>query len=329
MFDELIPVMTFTIDVHVLQTHPHLLRQFAQRRAALSLPFAFLPLCCLRNRYVQALSKIPRSSLPALHRPNRRMRGKRPRPRKCQLLTAEVLYTRRKDLDGFRGGLLMKIIKLHFVLQTALLAIFSAAIARAESTDTFPHSKSPPYSKQALQSKIEYCQTCHGPSGEGAHATNPIPRLAGQQTKYFENQLRAFSQLSRQSNVMFNAAHGMSPALEAALAAYFRDLNPKPLGGAPRELVDSGKRIYAEGVPSSNVAACAVCHGPEAKGNEAVPRLAGQLHDYIFKKLTNWEKERGQNLAVPDKSAAIMKPVAHSLDEAQIAAVAAYLSNLE
>jgi hypothetical protein len=29
--------------------------------------------------------------------------------------------------------------------------------------------------------------------------------------------------------------------------------------------------------------------------------LAGQLYDYVVNKLTNWEKERGQNPASPDR----------------------------
>jgi hypothetical protein len=42
----------------------------------------------------------------------------------------------------------------------------------------------------------------------------------------------------------------------------------------------------------------------------------------------NWDKERGQDKAKPDTSA-IMQPIAHSLNDAQIRAVAAYLSYLE
>src|SRR5665213_3212081 len=73
---------------------------------------------------------------------------------------------------------------------------------------------------------------------------------------------------------------------------------------------------------------CASCHGPDAKGADAFPRLAGQLHDYVAKKLMNWSKERGQDTAKPDTSA-IMAPIAHSLTEPQVKAVAAYLSYLE
>jgi cytochrome c553 len=44
--------------------------------------------------------------------------------------------------------------------------------------------------------------------------------------------------------------------------------------------------------------------------------------------LANWSKERGQDPAKPDTSV-IMQPIAHSLTEQQIKAVAAYLSYLE
>jgi cytochrome c553 len=127
---------------------------------------------------------------------------------------------------------------------------------------------------------------------------------------------------------MFKVAHSLSPEMLAALAQHFNELNPKPLGGAPRELVDTGQKIFKEGVPEANIPPCATCHGPDAKGNGQFPRLAGQLYPYIIKVLGNWDKERGQDAANPDTSA-IMKPIAHKLTKSQIQAVAAYLSYLE
>ncbi|MFY9876395.1 MAG: cytochrome C, partial [Rhodomicrobium sp.] len=59
-----------------------------------------------------------------------------------------------------------------------------------------------------------------------------------------------------------------------------------------------------------------------------IPRLAGQLDDYITSKLANWSNERGQDPTNPDTSA-IMQPIAHRLTPAQMAAVAAYLNYLE
>ena len=82
------------------------------------------------------------------------------------------------------------------------------------------------------------------------------------------------------------------------------------------------------GVSDANIPPCASCHGPEAKGNGAFPRLAGQLDEYIQNKLLGWGRERGQDPANPDTSA-IMQPIAHTLTKAQIAAVAAHLNYLE
>ena len=127
---------------------------------------------------------------------------------------------------------------------------------------------------------------------------------------------------------MYNVAHVLTPSTQAALAKYFHGLSAKPVGGAPKELVAAGKKIYEEGLVDANVPPCASCHGPEAKGDGEFPRLAGQLHDYIFNKLVNWSEERGQDPKHPDASA-IMQPIAHNLTKAQIAAVAAYLNYLE
>ena len=206
----------------------------------------------------------------------------------------------------------------HLALTAALAAIFFITGANAQVV----------FSEQELQAKLAYCKTCHGLSGQGYRGANPMPRLAGQQPEYLENQLHAFIERRRTNPIMNNVAHVLSPNMITALAAHFKDLNPKPLGGAPQELVATGKKIYQEGVPGTDIPACASCHGPEAKGDGAFPRLAGQLHDYILRKLVNWSKERGQDPANPDTSA-IMEPIAHGLTEPQIKAVAAYLSYLE
>jgi cytochrome c553 len=185
----------------------------------------------------------------------------------------------------------------------------------------------PGISAQVLKAKTDYCKTCHGIEGQGFRGSFPMPRLAGQQPEYIANQLQAFIERRRTNPVMFNVAHVLDPAMVKALSEYFKELNPKPLGGAPKEPVPEGKKIYEEGIPSANIPPCASCHGPDGKGADAFPRLAGQLNDYILKKLTNWEKERGQDKANPDASA-IMQPIAHDLTAEQIKAVAAYVSQL-
>ena len=216
----------------------------------------------------------------------------------------------------------MKLSNIRLALPAAILAIVVSATGRAEDAGTAD------FSTQALQAKIQYCKTCHGVSGQGFHGSTPIPRLAGQQTEYIENQLRAFIEHRRNNKYMYNVSHVLSPAMRTALAKHFSELNPKPLGGAPKGLVAMGKKIYEGGIPDADVPPCASCHGPEAKGAGEFPRLAGQLNDYILNKLVNWNTERGQDPAKPDTSA-IMQPIAHKLTKPQIEAVAAYLNYLE
>lgn len=179
-----------------------------------------------------------------------------------------------------------------------------------------------------VRAKLAYCEDCHGAAGQGFHGYFPIPRLAGQQPPYLINQLKAFVAHRRTNNIMFNVAHALNAGMMNALAADFRGLNPPPLGGGARQSAARGREIFQNGVPEANVAACAACHGPEAQGSGEIPRLAGQLPDYVFNKLVNWSKERGQIASEPDISA-VMSPVAHSLTRSQVEAVAAYLSYLK
>jgi cytochrome c553 len=215
----------------------------------------------------------------------------------------------------------MKRINVHSIV--AALAFVGGLPMAASAQQATKNSAAP----ADFQAKVTYCKTCHGLSGQGFHGAIPIPRLAGQQTEYFENQLGAFLERRRENKFMFGVVHALTPETIAALSAHFHDLDAKPLGGAPKDLVSTGKKIYQEGA-GSDVPACGTCHGEDAKGNGPFPRLAGQLHDYVFNKLVNWSKERGQDPAKPDTSA-IMEPIAHGLTQDQVRAVAAYLNYLE
>jgi cytochrome c553 len=212
----------------------------------------------------------------------------------------------------------------RFILQLAFAFMLVLGVSTAHAQDT--HAVG--VSAKDVQAKLAYCEVCHGVSAQGFRGYYPIPRLAGQQPQYLENQLQAFVEHRRTNTIMFNVGHVLSPAMITALATDFHELSPKPLGGAPKDLIPAGKKIFDEGILSSNVPACSSCHGPDAKGNGPFPRLAGQLNDYVISKLLNWTKERGQNPTSPDTSA-IMAPIAHRLTKPQIEAVAAYLSYLE
>jgi cytochrome c553 len=209
---------------------------------------------------------------------------------------------------------------LRLKLLTALLVVASAATARAQEAGA-------PARQSGLEAKLEYCKTCHGLQGQGYMGYFPMPRLAGQQPEYIEAQLRAFIERRRTNPIMFNVAHVLSPSMLTALAAHFRNLNPRPFGGAPRGSTATGKRIFEEGLPEANVPACAACHGTDGHGQNEIPRLAGQLFPYTVGQLSGWRSERGQGSAVD--TSAIMAPTAHNLTRSQVEAVAAYVSNLQ
>jgi cbb3-type cytochrome c oxidase subunit III len=218
----------------------------------------------------------------------------------------------------------MRGIGLQLSLQAAIIAIVFAATACVDGAEAAG------VSQHDLKAKLDYCEVCHGIDARGFVGYYPVPRLAGQQVEYVENQLKGFVERKRENtaspektNVMFNVGHVLSPEMIKALATNFHELNPKPVGGAPKELVASGQKIFEGGVPSAKVPACASCHGDHAEGNGPIPRLAGQLYPYVVTQLTNWAKERAET------NSNIMAPIAHGLTESQIHAVAAYVSYLQ
>ena len=209
--------------------------------------------------------------------------------------------------NGFK-----KTIRLWSIFQLAIVTIALAPPARAEN---------------AVEAKIGYCQDCHGHLGQGYRGYYPIPRLAGQQVEYIKNQLSAFIERRRTNNIMFSVAHVLRPAEMTVIATKFHSFDPGPIGGVPKARVAAGKKIFEDGIPEQNVAACAACHGPNAEGRGQFPRLAGQLYPYTIKALSNWSGERGQIPGKPDVSV-VMAPVAHSLSRQEIESVAAYVGSL-
>src|SRR6516165_6983034 len=101
----------------------------------------------------------------------------------------------------------MKLWCLPSSLQTA---IFTAGLVAAATCASA-------YSERDLEAKVEYCKTCHGLSGQGYRGSIPMPRLAGQQTEYLENQLRAFIERRRESKFMFAVANALNPTMLPAL----------------------------------------------------------------------------------------------------------------
>jgi cytochrome c553 len=203
----------------------------------------------------------------------------------------------------------MKTGGLKLVVQAAVLAIFMPAAAHAGGVDA----------------KLELCQSCHNLSFQGYSGYLIMPRLAGQTPEYITNQLQAFAERKRERGMFFNIArtHRVPAGMQDALGRRFHSMHGKPLGGGPKHLVETGKRIYLDGVAGEDVPACASCHGQDAEGKDVSGRLAGQSYRYLVRELTRWKDARGQGTeqGAPKKKA-------HTLSPSEIEAVSAYVSYL-
>jgi cytochrome c553 len=181
-----------------------------------------------------------------------------------------------------------------------------------------------------IEEKLGYCRNCHGDCFQGFSAYFTAARLAGQQEQYLLNQFNSLRKHVRDDPVaqrfMYPVVSHGTPDLWPAIAKYLSTLDAPPAADGPRHLVEAGRKIYEEGVPEANVPACAACHGPEAHGQDQIPRLAGQLYAYMLDELTDWQQGyRAKDPADPSNEN-IMVPIAKALSKEHTKEVAAYLS---
>jgi len=208
-------------------------------------------------------------------------------------------------------------------MKSAILALAAAAAALSAGCANPQRSRdtaNPAVPAVTLAQQV--CSNCHGMTGS---AVSPnFPNLAAQTQPYLVSQLSGFQSHSRRDPAGFEYMWGLSRHLTseqiAGLAAYYAGQSPtvQPIEGDSR-WIEAGKLIFASGVADKGVPACAACHGPEAKGNEGFPRLAGQHADYLVKQLGVFQRTDER----PEGS--IMKTVAHGLTQQNIQDVAAYL----
>ncbi len=76
------------------------------------------------------------------------------------------------------------------------------------------------------QSRLQACDSCHGPNGTGEKPA--IPYLSGQFKQYIESQLQMFRRSDRKNSEMEAVSHQITDQERAAVAAYFDQL-PLPL----------------------------------------------------------------------------------------------------
>ena len=174
----------------------------------------------------------------------------------------------------------------------------------------------------AGKNKSMACAGCHGADGNSAMAI--WPKLAGQHAGYLAKQLDDFKSGARKDPTMTAMAASLQKQDIDDIAAYYA-AQPIKVGTANAALVAAGEKIYRAGNKENGVAACMACHGPAGAGNAAAkfPSLGGQHTDYIAKTLKDF-----RNGVRTNDSAKMMQDVAAKLSDADIKAVASYMSGL-
>ena len=165
------------------------------------------------------------------------------------------------------------------------------------------------------------CYSCHGLAG--LSTTSQFPKLAGQNVEYLTKQMFNFQTRARRSVVMEEQMAGLTGNEVEALALYFsRQASSAEAVENPRALA-LGRKIYFDGNPQKGVSACASCHGPNARGAQMLPRLAGQHATYIERQLRAFIARSRTN----DRYK--MHMVARGLVNEEIQSVAYFISGMD
>lgn len=167
----------------------------------------------------------------------------------------------------------------------------------------------------AGRQKAQTCIACHGPGG---NSVNPaVPSLAGQPQQFLVTQLFMFRAGNRKDPQMSPAAANLTNADLNDLAAYFSAQAPAP----PAHAVNPDKA--AAGRRLAEQYHCVACHGPALKGQQHIPRLAGQQRDYLRTQL------RGFKAGTRFDMDGNMSSAAQPLSDADIEILADYLAGLK
>ena len=172
------------------------------------------------------------------------------------------------------------------------------------------------------QAPYEQCGYCH--EYDGNSKMPMYPRLAGQQAAYIVKQLQDF-RAGRRLGQMQATAELLSDEDIQIVANYFSqqsmqvDTTP-PLSEAQKQLA---AKLYFDGDPKRDLAACASCHGENGQGGASIPRLAGQHAPYLYDQLLAFQTGSRSNDAQGQ-----MQDITRQLSVLELQVMVKFLSRL-
>lgn len=210
---------------------------------------------------------------------------------------------------------------LAFILTALLSGHAYAELSHADSVN-------------AGKAKTASCVSCHGEHG---NSTMPMfPKLAGQNSVYIANQLKAFKSGERKDPMMGTLAMTLTDNDIVDIANYYAD---QKVAGEHEEVLDTpeekaehealiklGGDLYRNGDLKREVSACIACHGPHGEGNlpAGFPALKAQHANYLIKALTDFQTGKRAN-----HHENMMHMITAKMTDAEIKAVATRIATMK
>jgi cytochrome c553 len=165
-----------------------------------------------------------------------------------------------------------------------------------------------------LAAKLAPCAVCHGASGNAG--APEVPSLAGQPKQFITTQLVMFREGRRLNPAMNAIVATLSNAEINAMGSYYAAQVLIPAVPAQAEAIAQAGRARTEQLN------CVQCHGAALKGQQHIPRLAGQQAEYLRVQLQGFKAQTRFDM---DGN---MTSAAQALTPADIDSLSAYLSAL-
>lgn len=156
-----------------------------------------------------------------------------------------------------------------------------------------------------------FCANCHGEAG--VSKIPEVPNLAGQNPGYLLEQIRKFGSGERKDQFMQGLIKVLKDDERLQIALFYANAPVTPAPADP-VLTARGKDLFAK--------LCVRCHGPQARGNEVYPRLAGQKQVYIKTSVTRYRDNTGI------RNNQLMSIATGGLKDDEILAISHYLTQL-
>lgn len=163
---------------------------------------------------------------------------------------------------------------------------------------------------EAGKERSMLCGYCHGKDGNSVKAD--IPNLASQNTEYLLTQFELFATGDRKSYVMQQLARSLSDEEKINMSLYYTSQTVRPQEGVTTSA--KGKAKYES--------LCFACHGADGRGNQDLPRLAGQKKAFLIKTLKGFKEGKASRAKSP------MVNIMKAVDVSEIEPLADYIATM-